>query len=184
VPAHADLITVTAGGNDLDFPGSMLFAAWAHFEPDGPLTRMLSQGFVDGIPAPTSDRVEATAAGLTRIAQGSMARAPGARVVLVDYLTVIPDEIATTHSLPFTAEQLVGFSAIQRALAAAYRFAAERSGAQLLSMSTISRQHGLGSGVPCVSDFLPTLEKTAGSFHPNRAGMRAVADALVAALAD
>ena len=46
-------------------------------------------------------------------------------------------------------------------------------------MSERSRGHGLGSADAWVSDFIGDLRRTVGSFHPNVAGMRAVADILV-----
>jgi hypothetical protein len=50
LPPGADLVTITAGGNDLLFIGSMLFAAWSKAEPDGLITQLLAQKFGGGIP--------------------------------------------------------------------------------------------------------------------------------------
>ena len=135
VPADADVVTVTAGGNDLNFLGSLLFTAWSQVAPDGPITRLMAEQFVDGLPTPTPAAIEAAADGLVRIVQQARIRAPDAAVVLVDYLTVIP---ATGTPVPgdlFDTEQTTLFLAIQEALAEAFRVAAERSGAQLLAMS-------------------------------------------------
>ena len=60
----ADLVTITAGGNDLSYAGSMLYTAWRHVHPNEPLTTMMAPQFADGIPAPTAKDIDDTAAGL------------------------------------------------------------------------------------------------------------------------
>ena len=135
VPADADVVTVTAGGNDLNFFGFLLFTAWSQVAPDGPITRLMAEQFVDGLPTPTPAAIEAAADGLVRIVHQARIRAPDAAVVLVDYLTVIP---ATGTRLPghlFDTEQTTLFLAIQEALAEAFRVAVERSGSPNYSMS-------------------------------------------------
>jgi len=43
VPADADVVTITAGGNDLQFAGAMLYATSLRLEPQPPMTAMLAQ---------------------------------------------------------------------------------------------------------------------------------------------
>jgi lysophospholipase L1-like esterase len=178
LPADADLVTITAGGNDLQFIGSILFAAWSRHEPGGQMAQLLGQGFTGGIPTVTDDDIDSTAQGLTAIVSAVQKQAHQARVVLVDYLTVVTEQTAAGDSEVFTDEDLRIFLRTQGALAHAYRIAADRSGAGLLTASTISTDHGIGSNDPWVFGFQPVMAKTAGSFHPNEAGMRAIADAL------
>lgn len=178
LPSGVDLVTITAGGNDLQFLGSMLFAAWSRHEPGGPLAQMLGQGFADGLPAITEADIELAATGLAAIVAAARERAPQARVVLVDYLTVVGADTPSGDGATFTAEELAVFAHIQQALAQAYRIAAERSGAELLAVSAASTGHGLGAPDPWVFGFQADMATTAGSFHPNAAGMRAVADQL------
>lgn len=180
LPADADLVTITAGGNDLQFAGSMLYTAWSRFQPDGPMVAMLAQGFAAGIPEPTEQRIEAVAEGLTTVVAEVRLRAKHARVVLVDYLTVID---RNTEVSIFSPSELESFLHIQEALAMGYRIAAERSGAELVKASQLSVGHGLGSSEPWVFDFQPALERTGSSCHPNDAGMSAIADTLAQRLA-
>jgi lysophospholipase L1-like esterase len=170
----ADLVTITAGGNDLGYAGSMLFAAWRHVHPDEPLTTMMAPQFAGGIPAPTAKDIDETAAGLVEIVERVHARAPRARVLLVDYLTVIGDNTAPGSGIPFEPAEITAFHAIQTALEKAY-VAAAQSGAELVAVSAISRDHALGATEPWIAPFFPDLPATAGSFHPNAAGMAAVA---------
>ncbi|MFC5750150.1 SGNH/GDSL hydrolase family protein [Actinomadura rugatobispora] len=178
VPESVDLVTVTAGGNDLNYAGSMLFTAWQRVQPDGPFTTMMAAGFADGIPVPTADDVERTAAGLAQIVERVRVRAPRARVLLVDYLTVIGGDTAPSDEVPFEPGEIEAFRVIQSALEAAYTAAADRTGAELVAVSQASRDHALGTAEPWVASFAPDLMETAGSFHPNAAGMAAVADLL------
>jgi lysophospholipase L1-like esterase len=171
----ADLVTITAGGNDLGYAGSMLFTAWRHVHPDAPLTTMMAPQFAGGIPAPTAKDIDDAAAGLVEIVQRVRARAPRAWVLLVDYLTVIGDDTAPGSGIPFEPAEITAFHAIQTALEKAYVAAAARSGAELVAVSAISRDHALGATEPWIAPFFPDLPTTAGSFHPNAAGMTAVA---------
>ena len=175
LPQSADLVTVTAGGNDLGYAGSMLFTAWNEVQPGGPIAEMMRADFADGIPTPGAQDIRRAVAGLTGIVERARTRAPKARVLLVDYLTVIGDRTAPGPGIPFEREHIDAFRAIQSALEIAYATAAEQSGAELVTVSHASRDHALGSDDPWVSPFAQGLKETGGSFHPNATGMAAVA---------
>lgn len=178
VHADADLVTVTAGGNDLQFAGSMLYAAWSRLQPGSPMAALLSQGFTDGIPEPSEQSVDSLARGLVRIVNEVRARATRARIILVDYLTVLDDQDCP-KDLPFSSAETAAILRIQEALIHGYEIAAERSGGELLQVSKLSTDHALGSAEPWVFNFQPWIEKTGSSFHPNNVGMSAIADALI-----
>jgi lysophospholipase L1-like esterase len=178
LPAEADLVTVTAGGNDLKFIGSMLLAAWSKAAPDGLLTQVLAQEFGGGIPEATESDVSAAAEGLARIVAAVRERASQARIILVDYLTVVTERTPTGNCAPFTSAELSALLHLQRSLGEAYRIASARSGAELLAVSTASSDHGIGSFRPWVFGFRANPEETMASFHPNRIGMEAVSHEL------
>ncbi|WP_028660133.1 SGNH/GDSL hydrolase family protein [Nocardioides insulae] len=182
VPENADAVTVTAGGNDLHFIGSMLFSAWMNRGERNPMVDFLAATFQDGIPIPTESAVQAVADGLTRIVAETRRRAPGARVILVDYLTLVGDDTGPGAGTMFTEEQLKTFREIQAGLQRGYEIAAQRSGADLLRASELSTEHALGAVDPWVFDYQATLEESPRSFHPNERGMAAVTDALAALL--
>jgi lysophospholipase L1-like esterase len=182
VHADTDLVTVTAGGNDLQFAGSMLYAAWSRFQPGSPMVTMLSQGLPAGIPEPTEQSIDAVAHGLATIVNEVRTRARHARIILVDYLTVI-DGQDHPEPWPFSPAETETFLRIQKALVRGYEIAADRSGAELLQVSKLNVDHGLGSAEPWIFDFQPSFEKTGSSFHPSDAGMSAIADALAQRLA-
>ena len=96
LPDTADLVTITAGGNDLNYIGSMTRLAFAARLAGNALTRPLSSLMSrTGVPVPSRDDIELAAANLVRIVEAVSKRAAGARVVLVDYLTVIGEHTTT-----------------------------------------------------------------------------------------
>jgi lysophospholipase L1-like esterase len=173
VPADADVVTITAGGNDLQFAGAMLYVAWLRCEPESPIVPMLGPMFSDGIPFPTKQAVEQATAGLAKVIEKARVQAPAARVLLVDYLTVLDE--ASARVTPFSDEELSQFLVIQSAIGGVFGDAATRTGAELILASSLSAGHALGSPEPWVQPFHQNLAQTAGSFHPNEAGMTAIA---------
>ena len=134
----------------------------------------------EGIPRPTPGVVEEATAGLVRVVERTREVAPAARLLLVDYLTVLDAE--SLSATPFTADELRRFLEIQTAIGAVFRGAAERTGADLVLASTLSRGHALGSDEPWVTALELDPASAGGSFHPNEAGMTAVADELARVL--
>jgi hypothetical protein len=70
---------------------------------------------------------------------------------------------------------------VARRLEAATARAAAESGAELLAASALSRDHSVCAAEPWVTgwEFGDLLAGGVAPYHPNAAGMRAVADALV-----
>ena len=181
LPADADLVTVTAGGNDLGYIGGMMRTALAgrlaDHRPTAALTGLLRREAVH----PVSDQqVDAATDGLVRIVAETRRRVPDARVILVDYLSVLGPQTRRSAQTPFTDEEVAVLGGTGDRVTEAFATAAENSGADLITVSAISRDHALGSAEPWVTGFSATLRPA--PFHPNAAGMRAVADAIVAHL--
>lgn len=175
LPPDVEIITVTAGGNDLGFSLSMLTTAWSNVRPSDAITEFLRTQMGDQIPEPTQRDIDRTSAGLGRVVAEARQRGPRARVVLVDYLTVIGADTGPAVGAIFGRDQVAAFTCIQAALIEAYQQAAVNSDADLLRVSELSRVHGLGSADPWVFPFEPTPERAASSFHPNLRGMQAIA---------
>ena len=180
VPADADVVTITAGGNDLGFISGLLYVAWSRVDPTSPILSML-EGVPRGGPAQPTDRaLKGATEGLCRVVERVRGKAARARIFLVDYLH--PLDAASTSATPFDQGEIAGFLSVQRAIDQVFRDAARRSGAELIVASSLSAGHALGSSTPWVQPFHDVLAEAAGSFHPNEAGMTAIATALQSAL--
>ena len=172
-----DLVTVTVGGNDVDFLLTLLRCSYRADPRGAPATARTFFGTpVD--PVAVDAALAALPARLARLVQAVRRRAPRARVVLVDYLTVVPAE--ATPALPMSEEHRLLCAGIGRRLEEATAAAARVARAELVAASAASRDHAVGSADPWVTgwEFGDLLAGGVAPYHPNAAGMRAVADLL------
>jgi len=182
VPDDADLATVTIGGNDLKYMAGLIgTSAVGQLRRlpvvGGPTSSLLARLTV---PHPNAADFERVADGIVTITQHLRARARRVRVVLVDYLTVIGPDARPRADLPLRRSEIEQFRSLGESLADAYAVAAERTGADLVKVSELSATHGLGSSEPWLVGFQHS--GSAAPYHPNAAGMQAVADAIAAHL--
>ncbi|MFG1922815.1 SGNH/GDSL hydrolase family protein [Cryptosporangium sp. NPDC048952] len=174
VPEGADLVTVTVGGNDLGYLATVLRLAFANRFRRRWFTRPLGNRLARG-PVPVLD-TDVVVEGLGTIVEAVRSRAPGARVVLVDYLTIFDEKITAE---PFDDAQHRALRALGRRVNGAFTMAAQNTGTDLIQASVLSAGHGVGTPEPWVNGF----QANTGAFHPNAAGMRAIADELLLTLA-
>ena len=107
--------------------------------------------------------------------------APQARILLVDYLTLVPTPPPEARTVSLTPTQIDAAADIGRGLAEAFRAAATRSGAELVAASAMSVSHGVGSADPWVYGFEIGIPTRGGPmpYHPNLTGMTKVAELVV-----
>lgn len=185
VTPAARLVTITIGGNDVSFIGNLYGWSCAN-APQRAAGSMHAVCHVE-----PSEEVEAAFAGLDvhlrAIVQGIHQRSPAARVIFVDYFTVVPASGSCPARLPLTPAQLDAARSVAARLAAATESAARATGAELLKASQLSAAHDVCSPDPWVTDF--TFPSTAAQFqsiayHPNAKAMQAVAAKLVELLSE
>jgi lysophospholipase L1-like esterase len=182
VPDDADLATVTIGGNDLKYMAGLIgTSAVGQLRRlpvvGGPASSVLAHVT---LPQPKTADYECVAEGIATITQQLRSRAPRVRVVLVDYFTVFGPDARPSADVPLRRSEIEQFRSIGESLARAYAVAAERTGADLVKVSELSAAHGLGSSEPWLVWFRHS--SSAAPYHPNAAGMQAVADAIAAHL--
>jgi lysophospholipase L1-like esterase len=175
----ADLVTITIGGNDIEYALTLARASYRAAPEAAPAE---AEAFF-GTPADPAAQDAALGALPSRYAAlvGAIRnRAPRARVVLVDYLTVLPPD-GGCPALPMSAADRRFCGELGRRLEKATAEAARLSGADLLTASVASREHTVCSVEPWVTgwEFGDLAAGGVGPYHPNGAGMRAVADLLV-----
>ncbi|GAA4806185.1 SGNH/GDSL hydrolase family protein [Actinomycetospora chlora] len=180
VTADTTLVTITAGGNDLGYLGA-LTSAGLRGTLAGRLPEALARRLRSTVAVPAPGAFAEVRTSLAALVAEVRRRAPDARVVLVDYLTVLGRH-ATPATVPLTAEQIAAGREIAAGLDAVFAGAAADAGADLVVASGPSAEHGAGSPEPWIGGTALGVPVLGGAvpFHPTAAGMRAVAD-LVAA---
>jgi lysophospholipase L1-like esterase len=176
------LVTITAGGNDLEYIGTFLRGSLMNTLAK-PAT-LLGKRVANRIRARVSylkDQTEydAVAASLAEIVTEVRDRAPSSRIMLVDYLTVAGPATRPRLDVPLNEEQLPSVVMMADGLAKAFATAAEKTGADLIAASAASLDHAVGSATPWTTGY--RLGRGV-PYHPNEAGMAAVADLIVAKL--
>lgn len=178
VPADADVVTITAGGNDMGYIGAMIADAAKSYVPSFAMGMMPAIGGARevGVKLGARDVAERLVAVVDEVHR----RAPGARILLVQYLTVVGERTEAGVDVPFDEGCLRRAVDVGRELDEAYVIAAgEREVAELVPVAELSKGHCLGSEDPWVGGFSPWLVLSGGPvFHPNARGMEAVAKIL------
>ena len=108
-------------------------------------------------------------------------RAPRARIVLVDYVTVTPPE-GTCPGLALSLEEAGLLRARAARLAALTAKVAKESGAVLIEASKLTQGHHACSADPWVWGYAPAADRATSNavpFHPRPEAIAAVAKAVV-----
>ena len=170
VTASTRLVTITCGGNDVGYLPRLMLASLPR------PVRMLPvvQRRIAAIGESTDARCDELGATLDRLLEGVHRRAPHAPVVLTDYLTILPPEEGTPTD-PLPAEVAAWGRRTAQRLTSELLAAAERAGCGYLPASVASRDHHAWAPQPWTTRFHLSLRGGA-PYHPNPAGMLAVAD--------
>ncbi|QZA08191.1 SGNH/GDSL hydrolase family protein [Mycolicibacter heraklionensis] len=162
------LVTITIGGNDVGYVPLLAAATLP-----GVLRRLPAvAGLLD--PGQREQALGEVEAALRAVGAAVRSRAPRARVLFVDYLTLLPPAGVRAGRLPEDVVALARHVAdgLERHTAAA----AAATGCELVHAAQASREHHPWSARPwTVGAGLP-LPWRPWPFHPNAAGMAAVAE--------
>ncbi|TDD30113.1 SGNH/GDSL hydrolase family protein [Kribbella turkmenica] len=185
-PATA-VVTITVGGNDLEYVGT--FTRGSRLNTFAKPANLLGRRVANRIRARVSylkddAAYQAVTDSLVTVVERVREQAPAARVVLVDYLTLVGPATRPRLDVPLNEEQLPSVAMMADSLAAAFAKAAAGTGAGLVAASAVSQDHAIGSAEPWTTGFTLRPPALGGvvPYHPNAAGMRAVADLVVRAL--
>lgn len=173
VTPEARLVTVTIGGNDLNYVRNLMIATcWRApgMTPSGgracPPT---------GWPSETDYR--ALDQHLRQIAQEVRRRAPRAKLVFVDYVQIVPDA-GGCADVPLDEAQMAAARQTFRRMAEVTKKAASAEGAMLLPAGQLSKSHNACSSEPWSAGH----PGKPAAWHPTPAGHEAIAEALAARL--
>ena len=184
VTPDAALVTVTIGGNDVGYLGALVSRSCAV----DPARLPEPSRAVACRPPPSASETDAAFARLPAafdaVLREVRARAPGAQVVVVSYLRILPEQGDCPAIAKLSDVDAATLRTVAASLADATRAAAGRAHVRLVDVDRLSAGHDACAVSPWVAGFAPGPPGVwrQASYHPNAAGMRAVAEALDAAL--
>ncbi|WP_255377913.1 MULTISPECIES: SGNH/GDSL hydrolase family protein [unclassified Mycobacterium] len=174
------LVTVTIGGNDVGYVPLLMAASLPGWTRRAPL---LGPRVAELLDRDARDRALADVAeSLCVVGREVRRRAPRARVVFVDYLTLLPP--AGEAAGPIRAADADLGRHVAAALERATAEAAMATGCEVVRAGAASREHHPWSAQPWTTPpakYGVPLPRRPAPLHPNAAGMRAVTE-LVATL--
>ncbi len=184
VTAETRLVTITIGGNDLNYMG-LLFAASCHAGTAGgsmaERMRDPATGACRPLPLPDATSVQAVEDNLAALMLAVQTRAPQARVVLVQYLALVPD--SDCEAAPLDPEHAASARVVAGALAQASNRAAQRAGAEVLAMDRLSLGHTACDAQPWARGLGEGFDPAMGApWHPSPEGHAAIARELAGML--
>lgn len=169
------LVTVTIGGNDAGYLMMLMAAAVPRWVRSAPFIGRAVRRQLD--PAVRESALAPVGASLRSVGAEVRRRAPDARVLFVDYLTLLPPR--GVPAPPFADADLQVGRHIGGTLEAFTESAATDTGCELVRVSAASRDHHPWADEPWTTKYGWYLPGRVAPLHPNAAGMRAVADLVV-----
>lgn len=168
VTSDTALVTVTIGGNDIGLVGGLYGAS----------CRKLGEANCAPPTIPSEADYVALNASMTGMVAAIRQRAPKAKIVLVEYPTILPPQGACAAT-PLSDADADAARAKAARLSAITREAATASDAWVITTSEFSRGHDACAAEPWMNGY---PAPGAAPYHPNLAAMTAIAEALDAAL--
>lgn len=171
------LVTITVGGNDIAYAGNLIAASCEQ----GEMIRVASLSVPCPPPFAVSEDAYATLENNLRAAADAIAaRAPHARIVFIQYVTLVPQ--TQCEQSRFTEEEAAALRVVGARLAAITARAAEASGAETLAMDEVSGEHTPCDSEPWSTGLPRDYQGSLAPWHPNHRGMEVIADQLAALL--
>jgi lysophospholipase L1-like esterase len=172
------LVTIGIGGNDIGFSDIITTCAEDSFDnPFGsPCRDRYTAGGTDQLRA----RIAATAPKVAAVLRAVRAAAPSARVVVVGYPVILPDSgFGCWPTVPIAFGDVPYLRGVEKALNATLAATAAANGASYVDTYTPSIGHDAcrGASTRWVEGLIPAT--SAAPFHPNAAGERGMATAVV-----
>lgn len=184
VTASTSLVTITIGGNDVNYLGD-LFSASCIAAPERLPPSMHGHRCTLWSPAKVEHGFDALPGQFHRIVQGIRARSPDARIVFVDYIDILPPMGQCAAIAPLSPADLARTRALAARLATAIADAAKAEHVMLVSAAQATKGHDVCAADPWVHgfQFAPAASDWAPAiYHPTAPAMQAIAEALDAAL--
>ena len=181
VTTETRLVTITVGGNDLDYMG-LLFTASC----DPAVGMMFDGNRVPcppiAPPMPSEADYAQLEADLAAIAKSVRMVASEATIVFVQYVTLVPEELC--NATPLDADVAIRARHLAARLAEVTARAAEQTGALVLPADALSASHTACDAEAWSRGFPADPEVPGAPWHPTAAGHAAIAAELARILAE
>lgn len=174
VTAQTELVTVTIGGNDIGYMANLLALGCNAQTPW--YVRMLGS-CKPRSPAEMEQGLPKVLDQLVAIITEVRRRAPAAKLVLVNYQTVLPAS-GTCERLGLSAEQVAQMRDIAEQLADVTYAAAEGHGALYMDAKRLTQEHDVCAEDSWMTGMHPEGEVWGSPLHTTLAGMTAIAQGL------
>jgi lysophospholipase L1-like esterase len=181
VTASTALVTVGIGGNDIGF--SSIISDCAEESLSNPFGTPCRDRYTAGGTDELRARINATAPKVASVLQAIHAAAPAARVVVVGYIVILPDTgFGCWPTVPIAFGDVPYLRGVHKALNAMLASVASANGASYVDAYTPSIGHDAckSRSVRWTEGLIPG--NAAAPFHPNAAGERGTATAVLAHL--
>lgn len=176
--SETTVVSLTIGGNDIGF--SEVAESCITVNPfSHPCLDKYNSGGVDQLKA----RIEATAPKVAAVLQGIHARAPAAKIYVLNYPAIFPETgFGCWPQMPLGFQDVPYLRSTEQRLNAMLATQASANGATLVNWYNASIGHDAckGTSTRWVEPLVPTT--LAAPIHPNKAGMVGGANALLAAV--
>lgn len=181
VTADTRLVTISIGGNDLNYMG-VVFAGSCRAGVANP-RRPVGEAPCAQVREPAAADYAGVEERMVAAIGAIRARAPQARVVLVQYVSLVAD--TPCAQAPIAPDDAALARRLAANLSALTARAAARGGALVLPVDTASLDHTACSAEPWSRGQAPGYDGSQGApWHPTPAGHRAIAAMLARLLAD
>jgi lysophospholipase L1-like esterase len=167
-----DLVTITIGGNDIAYVPGMYVATLPGAFRLMPVVGGPMRNAID--PARRELALEALAGSLVTLGQRVRELSPNARVLFIEYLTLLPP--AGEKALPLKRAHADLARHLADRLADLTAEAAAATGCEIVRVVEPSRAHHAWSDDPWTVGATLPIPGRPLAYHPNATGMRAVAD--------
>jgi lysophospholipase L1-like esterase len=177
------LVTISIGGNDIGFGD--IVTECAKRSPLQPTGSACKDHYTAGGTDELAQRIDEAAPEVARVLAAIDERSPDARVLLVGYPAILPDEGPGCFPLvPYSPGDVDYLRGVEKRLNAMLADQAARSGAEFVDTYTPSIGHDACQppGTKWVEGLVPTAP--AAPVHPNALGMREIGGIVLDALSD
>ncbi|MBC7630275.1 SGNH/GDSL hydrolase family protein [Aeromicrobium sp.] len=176
VTTATQLVTIGVGANDAGATAGLFTYCLLPATATDAMCQEFASTYMPTVYDASRDRVSA-------IVEKVRAKAPKARIVLVGYLRIVPEE-GQCATLPLTETRRAAAFMVESSLNSMLRDAAARSDVDFVDVRGASRGHDVCAGRDAWVNGIANVPGDGAYLHPNGAGMDNVADVVLGVLAD